>query len=125
MDRRAVANWITHYEHAWRSPGTSELTALFTPAATYSPGPYDETIEGLEAIGRLWESARRGPDEHFTMTSALVALDGDVAVARVEVHYEYDGGSQWRNLWLMHFDGDGLCGAFEEWPFAPGQESGS
>ena len=91
MDRRDVANWIAHYEHAWRSPGTHELEALFTPGALYSQGPYRDPVEGLEAIARMWEAERSGPDEQFTMTSALVALDEEVAVARVEVHYHQTG----------------------------------
>ena len=118
MDRREVANWIAHYEHAWRSPGTHELEVLFTRDATYSQGPYAEPVQGLDAIGRMWEAERTGPDEHFSMTSALVALDDDVAVARIEVHY-HDDGNSWRDLWVMRFDANGLCKAFEEWPIAP------
>ena len=120
MDRRDVANWIAHYEHAWRMPGTAELETLFTPDAVYSQGPYREPVEGLEAIGRMWEAEREGPDEGFTMTSALVALDEEVAVARVEVHY--DNGNTWRDLWVMRFDANGRCTAFEEWPVAPDPE---
>jgi ketosteroid isomerase-like protein len=119
MDRRDVAHWIGSYERAWRMPGTEELTRLFAPGATYSQGPYKNPVEGLEAIAEMWEAERRGPDEDFTMTSALVALDGDVAVARVEVHYRYEGGVEYRDLWVMRFGEDGLCTAFEEWPFAP------
>ncbi len=118
MDRRDVANWIANYEHAWRSPGTGELAALFTPDAVYSQGPYAEPVEGLDAIGRMWDAERSGPDEQFSMTSALVALDAEVAVARIEVHY-HDDGRSWRDLWVMRFDADGLCTAFEEWPIAP------
>ncbi|HYI35481.1 MAG TPA: nuclear transport factor 2 family protein [Thermoleophilaceae bacterium] len=121
MDRRDVANWIAHYEHAWRSPGTHELEALFTPGALYSQGPYRDPVEGLDAIAQMWEGERTGPDEHFSMTSALVALDEEVAVARVEVHY-HDSGKTWRDLWVMRFDAKGLCTAFEEWPIAPEQE---
>lgn len=118
MDRRDVANWISHYEHAWRMPGTEELAALFTADATYSQGPYRDPVEGLEAIARMWDAERTGPDEHFTMTSALVALDEEVAVARIEVHY-HDTGDEWQDLWVMRFDDEGLCTAFEEWPIAP------
>jgi SnoaL-like domain len=119
MDRAAVARWIALYEHAWRSPGTEELSALFSPDASYLQGPYREPVQGLEAVAQMWEAERKGPDEQFTMTSALVALDGLVAVARVEVHYLYEGGREYRDLWLMHFDDEGLCTDFEEWPFAP------
>lgn len=122
MDRAAVAHWIAEYERAWRSPGTDALARLFTADASYSPGPYAGTIEGLDAIAVMWEAQRDGPDEQFTMTSALVALDERVAVARVEVHYA--AGSAWRDLWVMEFSEDGLCHAFEEWLTAPAQDTG-
>ena len=42
-------------------------------------------------------------------------------MARVEVHY-HQTGKTWRDLWVMRFDADGLCTAFEEWPIAPDPE---
>ena len=56
------------------------------------------------------------------MTSEIVAVDGLTAVVRVEVHY--GDGERWRDLWIVTFDADGRCRAFEEWPFAPGQPDG-
>jgi len=123
MDRAAVAHWIAEYERAWRTPGTDGLARLFAGNARYSPGPYAEPIWGLEAIATMWEDRRTGSDEQFTMTSALVALDEHVAVARVEVRYAE--GRHWRDLWVMEFDSDGLCDAFEEWPVAAGPDGGT
>ncbi|MFC8799271.1 hypothetical protein ACFT2C_16170 [Promicromonospora sp. NPDC057138] len=57
------------------------------------------------------------------MAAEVVAVDGPTAVVRVSV--EYGGsGSRWRGLWVLTFDEDGRCAAFEEWPFAPGQSDG-
>jgi hypothetical protein len=28
---------------------------------------------------------------------------------------------EYRDLWIMRFDDDGRCCAYEEWPFWPGQ----
>lgn len=123
MDRAAVGHWIAEYERAWRSPGIEALGRLFTADAVYSPGPYAETVNGLDAIAAMWEAERDGPDEQFTMTSALVALDEHVAVARVEVHYA--DGTEWQDLWVMEFTPDTVCHAFEEWPIGPGHEAGS
>ena len=119
MDRHGVAAWMAMYERAWRSPGTALLAELFTPDATYLTGPYEQPIEGLEAIGRLWEAEREGPDEVFTMTAEVVAAEGDTAVARVEVAYGEPVRQEYRDLWVMRFDAGGRCVAFEEWPFWP------
>lgn len=122
MDRAAVEKWIAGYEQAWRSAGTDRLAELFTPDGSYLPSPWRQPIEGVEAIARFWDSEREGPDEQFTVQPEVLAVDGDVAVARVDV--DYTGGSDWRNLWVLRFAPDGRCTAFEEWPFAPDQHDG-
>jgi ketosteroid isomerase-like protein len=122
MDRAAVQSWIATYEQVWRSPGVGRLAELFTADASYLSSPWGTPIEGLDAIGRFWDAEREGADEQFDLASEVLAVDDGVAVARVEV--DYAGGSRWRDLWVMRFDGDGRCTAFEEWPFAPGQSDG-
>jgi hypothetical protein len=121
MNRELLAQWLDGYERAWRSAGVEPLTALFTPDATYQQGPYDQPVVGLPAIGRMWEDTRDGPDEVFTATTDIVAVDGETAVVRVEVKYGDPVGQQYRDLWIMTFAGDGRCSAYEEWPFWPGQ----
>jgi hypothetical protein len=81
--------------------------------------PYEEPVAGLEAIGELWERERVAPDEGFEITREIVAVDGDTAVARIEV--EYATGARYRDLWILRFASDGRCCEFEEWPFWPGQ----
>ena len=117
-----VRDWLDGYERAWRSPGTVSLRELFTDDATYSMGPYEETRKGLDGIAELWDDEREGHDESFTMTSQIVAVDGDIAVVRVDVAYDRPERSEYRDLWLIEFAADGRCRAFEEWPFWPGQQ---
>ena len=76
MDTKDVERWVAGYERAWRSPGTEALAGLFTADAVYSPSPYEEPVVGLPAIGIMWERERSAPDEDFTMTSEVVAVDG-------------------------------------------------
>jgi ketosteroid isomerase-like protein len=121
VDRARVADWIGAYERAWRAPGTAMLAEIFTPDATYLQGPYDEPVVGLPAIGRMWEAEREGPDEVFAMTSDIVAVDADTAVARIEVRYGEPVRQEYRDLWIITFAPDGRCASFEEWPFWPGQ----
>ncbi len=119
MDRNRVAAWIAAYEQAWRTPGTAALGTMFTADASYRQGPYRDPVVGLPAITRMWDSERDGPDEVFEMTSEIVAVDGDTAVARVQVRYGDPVHQEWRDLWIMRFAEDGKCLSFEEWPFAP------
>jgi SnoaL-like domain len=117
-DRAAVAAWIEGYERAWRTAGTENLGALFASDATYSTEPYGTPVQGLSAIGELWERERAGPEERFTMTSEIVAVDGEVGVVRVEVDY-HDTQLEYRDLWIIRLGPDGRCRTFEEWPFWP------
>ncbi|MFJ1457813.1 nuclear transport factor 2 family protein [Nocardia sp. N2S4-5] len=124
MDRAAVDAWVERYEWAWRTPGTAQLGELFAPGASYLPSPWAAPITDATELARFWERARDGADEPFTMTSAVVALDGDTAVVRVEVEYARADPARWRDLWVLRFADDGRCTWFEEWPFAPEQADG-
>jgi uncharacterized protein (TIGR02246 family) len=119
ITRGNAARWVAAYEAAWRAPGTEALAGIFTPDASYLKGPYEEPVTGLRAIARMWEAEREGPDESFQMTSEIVAVEGDIAVVRVEVRYGDPVTQQWRDIWLVRFAPDGRCASFEEWPFAP------
>lgn len=118
-DRPAVHAWIAAYEHAWRTPGTDELSALFTLDATYLQSPYEEPVVGVEAIGRMWEAEREGPDEVFTLSTEVVAVEGRTAVVRAEVRYGQPVRQEYRDLWILRLEADGRCSWFEEWPFWP------
>jgi ketosteroid isomerase-like protein len=117
-----VVDWVRRYERAWRSPGIDALADLFSDDVVYVPSPWARPIHGITSLGRFWEGERESADEAFTMTHDVVAVDGQVAVARIAV--DYGGGERWRDLWVITFDDDGRCRAFEEWPFAPGQDDG-
>jgi hypothetical protein len=119
VDRAGLADWVAAYERAWRAAGTEGLARLFTPEATYQTHPYERPFSGLAAISALWEDQREGPDEVFTMTSEVVAVEGATGVVRVEVRYGDPPGQQYRDLWIVRLDDDGRCSHFEEWPTWP------
>lgn len=119
-DRDAVTRWVEAYERAWRTAGTGALDALFTTDATYLHSPYARPVVGLAAIKDMWEKDRDGPDEVFTMTSEVLAVDGATAVLRAEVRYGEPVRQEYRDLWVLQFAGDGRCSWFEEWPYWPG-----
>ncbi|MEU5883365.1 nuclear transport factor 2 family protein [Spirillospora sp. NPDC047279] len=124
MDRDAVASWVAGYERAWRTPGPEPLAELFSSDVSYLPSPWASPIVGLSRLALWWDAERDGPEEPFTLTTEVVAVDGDTAVVRIWVDYLHDDPSRWRDLWILRFDADGRCVRFEEWPFAPDQPDG-
>ena len=118
MTRDELGAWVEGYERAWRTPGTELLAELFARNATYQTRPFDEPYRGLEAIEELWEREREGPDEAFSLDWEIVAVEGDTGVVRADVKYA-DPPRHYLDLWLVSFDADGRCVAFEEWFFSP------
>jgi ketosteroid isomerase-like protein len=119
IDRPQLQAWVAAYERAWRSAGTDSLRDLFTEDATYSTAPYERPLLGLEAIARMWEAERSGPEEVFEMSSEIVAIEGDTGVLRIEVRYGPPKKQEYRDLWIVRLGGEGHCTHFEEWPFWP------
>jgi len=124
MDRAAVEQWVALYERLWRTPGVDRLAELFSPEAVYRPSPWAEPLEGLAAIAGFWDAERDSSGEEFTLSSDVVAVDGETAVVRVSVRYGDPATSRWRDLWVVRLAPDGRCSSYEEWPFAPGQPDG-
>jgi ketosteroid isomerase-like protein len=120
-DRAMVRRWLAAYEAAWRAPGTEGLAEIFTGDASYRQSPYQEPVVGLDAVRRMWDEEREGPDEVFTLATDIVAVDGPTAVVRAEVRYGDPVRQEYRDLWIMRLGDDGRCDWFEEWPYWPGQ----
>jgi ketosteroid isomerase-like protein len=120
-DRASVRRWVEEYERAWRMPGTARISSLFTVDATYLHSPYEEPVVGLDAIGRMWEEDREGPNEVFSISTDVVAVDDPMAVVRAEVRYGQPVRQEYRDLWILQFEADGRCSWFEEWPYWPGR----
>ena len=134
MDREQLNVWLERYERAWRTPRTDGLADLFSEDATYSTAPYETPHQGLDAIREMWEAERSGPEEEFEMTGEVLAVEGDTGVARVHVLYgegpdragrENRQRREYRDLWVVRLDDEGLCFHFEEWPFWPPEQEGA
>jgi SnoaL-like domain len=124
MDGTVVEQWVERYERVWRTPGTDGLADLFQPDATYLPSPWATPITGLDELAEFWDAERDGAEEDFSMSSEVVAVEGETAVVRVSVEYGVPDGGRWRDLWVIRLAPDGRCYSFEEWPFAPSETDG-
>jgi ketosteroid isomerase-like protein len=120
-DRAMVRRWLAAYEAAWRAAGTEALAGIFTDDASYRQSPYQEPVVGLDAISRMWDGERDGPEEVFTLATDILAVDGPTAVVRAEVRYGDPLRQEYRDLWIVRLGDDGRCTWFEEWPFWPSQ----
>jgi ketosteroid isomerase-like protein len=121
MDRSIVTRWLAAYEAAWRARGTDGLRRLFTEDAAYLQSPYEQPIVGLAAIRLMCENEREGPDEVFTLTTEILAIDGLTAVVRANISYGQPPRQENRDLWVIQLAEDGRCRWFEEWPYWQGR----
>jgi ketosteroid isomerase-like protein len=112
-----VMEWVGRYERAWRAADLDAVDELFTPDARYRTSPYEESLVGHDAIKTIW----RDEELVFTVVADTVAVDGQVGVVRLEVHYGNPVRQEYRDLWVITFAPDGRCADFEEWAYWPGR----
>lgn len=100
------------YRVAWTSNDPDDIRALFAEDGSYRFHPYDEPTVGHEAIVAAWLESR---DEEGTWNFEWtpLALDGDRAI--IEGRTGYPGETDYRNLWVIDFAGDGRATSFTEW----------
>ena len=110
--------WVEQYERAWRDEDVDAVAALFTEDAAYRVSPYEPSAVGHEAIRALWLGDAGRP---FSMHAAVVAVDGAVAVVRVDVVYRAPVVQEYRDVWLLRFAADGRVEDYEEWAYWPGR----
>ena len=124
MDRDAVNRWLDAYVEAWKTYDAEQIGALFSDDVAYRYHPYDDPIEGREAVVASWlgeaeeASGISSRDEPGTYEASYraVAVDGDTAVAIGTSTYRVDPADRiFHNCFLMRFDGDGRCAEFTEW----------
>jgi ketosteroid isomerase-like protein len=126
VEKADVDRWLEAYVDAWKSYDRDEIAALFAEDVAYRYHPYDDPVEGREAVVASWlgedggegTSARDEPGTYDARYRA-VAVDGDVAVATGSSTYSTEPGGPvarvFDNCFVMRFDGDGRCTEFTEW----------
>ena len=118
MERDAVVKWVAEYERAWRQEDVEAVADLFAANAAYRVSPYEPSAVGHDAIKALWlEDAGR----RFSMSASVVAVEGEVAVVRVDVVYETPDVEEYKDVWILRFDSNGRVADYEEWAYWPGK----
>src|SRR5947207_3048706 len=103
-------------------PGATEEFPFGPEVSVFKVGGKIFAISGLQdplKVSVKWETEREGPDEVFTITTEVVAVEGDTGVVRAEVAYGAPTNRLYRDLWIVRLDEHGRCFHFEEWPFWP------
>lgn len=116
MERAEVDRWLEAYVAAWKSGDRDEILDLFGEDVRYRYHPWDEPLEGREAVADSWLD---DPDEPGTFEARYecFAADGDAAVAvGASTYREPDGtfSRAYDNVFLLRFDADGRCSEFTE-----------
>ena len=127
MEKAQVDRWLNQYIEAWKSYERDQIAALFSDDVTYRYHPYDDPIQGRQAIVDSWleegdyaeEASARDEPGTYDAEYRTIAVDGDVAVATGASTYlkAPDGAVKevYDNCFVMRFDETGRCREFTEW----------
>jgi nuclear transport factor 2 (NTF2) superfamily protein len=106
--------WLQAYVDAWRSYEPESIGALFTDDASYRYHPWDEPLEGRDAIVADWLANRDDPKAWDADYEAWT-VEGDRVAATGTSRYDDGNGKRtYHNVFLIEFDADGRCRAFTE-----------
>jgi ketosteroid isomerase-like protein len=125
VTREQVNRWLGRYIEAWKSYDRDQVEALFAEDISYRYHPYDDPIEGREAVVASWmgegddEDSSRDEPGTYEAFYRVVAADDDMAVAIGSSSYkESPDGPVVRvydNCFVIRFDSEGRCREFTEW----------
>jgi ketosteroid isomerase-like protein len=118
VNREDIDRWLADYVEAWMTYDRGKIEGLFAEDIAYRYHPWDEPIQGRDAIVQSWIDERDEPGTYEGDYRA-VAVDGDVAIATgTSTYFAEPGGPVDRiydNCYVMRFDSEGRCSEFTEW----------
>lgn len=126
MDKAAVDRWLQAYVSAWESYDRRQIEDLFARDISYRYHPYDDPVEGREAVVASWlgdgaspSASTRDRPGTYGASYRTVAVDGPVAVATGHTQYRDEPGGRitrtFDNCFVIRFDQHGRCQDFVEW----------
>ena len=126
MTREDVNRWLGLYVEAWKTYDRDQVEALFAEDISYRYHPYDDPIEGRDAVVESWlnagefsDSSSRDEPGTYDAFYRCVAADDDMAVAIGQSSYKDSPDGPvvriYHNCFVMRFDSEGRCRDFTEW----------
>jgi ketosteroid isomerase-like protein len=125
VDKAAADRWLEAYVQAWKSYDREQIAALFASDATYRYHPFDDPVEGRQAVVASWlgeddaaGASTRDEPGTYQASYRAIAVDGQVVVATGSTLYSKPSGPVERafdNCFVIRFDADGRCEDFTEW----------
>ncbi len=126
MDQNSAKEWLDRYVDAWISYDRADISGLFSQDVAYRYHPYDEPVNGRDAVVASWlgegesdDASTRDEPGTYEADYTPVAVDGDTVVATGTSRYRDEPGGPvvrtYENCFVMRFDGDGRCREFTEY----------
>jgi ketosteroid isomerase-like protein len=126
VTREDVNRWLGRYVEAWKTYDRDQVEALFAEDVSYRYHPYDDPIEGRDAVVKSWlnagefsDSSSRDEPGTYDAFYRCVAADDDMAVAIGQSSYKDSPDGPvvrvYHNCFVMRFDSEGRCREFTEW----------
>jgi ketosteroid isomerase-like protein len=116
-DRTAVEGWVAAYRRAWETDDPTDIAALFTEDATYSPSPFSKPWRGRDAIVDEW--IKRGDSSALpAFEHEVIGADGPVGVIEGLTTYaatDKTPEAVYGNIWVVKLAPDGRATSFAEW----------
>jgi hypothetical protein len=126
MDQNSAKEWLDRYVDAWISYDRADISGLFSQDVAYRYHPYDEPVNGRDAVVASWlgegesdDASTRDEPGTYEADYTPVAVDGDTVVATGTSRYRDEPGGPvvrtYENCFVMRFDGEGRCREFTEY----------
>jgi ketosteroid isomerase-like protein len=117
MDKKGVQKWLDDYVAAWKTYDPVAIRDLYSEDVAYRDYPFSKPLVGREAVVADWLADRDDPGTYEARYEP-VAVEGDAAVATgTSTYYDAAGeiASLYYNVFVMRFDGNGLCSEWTEY----------
>ncbi|MGH2709903.1 MAG: nuclear transport factor 2 family protein [Actinomycetota bacterium] len=112
-----LKDWLAAYGRAWETKDPEAAVALFTEDAAYQESPFDEPMVGHDAIRSYWSEVEPNQDD-ISFEAKILSVGGERAFVHWKASYtNLKTGVPTRldGMFLLFFDGEGLCRSLQEW----------
>lgn len=117
LNIKQFSAWIQSYENTSQENNAKASSELFAQDALYFETPFDEPISGREAIYQYWlRGAQTLQDKESSYQ--ILSVKDNFGIARWQSKFTVIETSKRYALdclFLVEFDGQGLCCEFREW----------